>query len=160
MVAARFTDTVLPLDHEWVTKYRMPCVEGFYTKFFYPVALVVPGGEMMSGRIVLPSEAEVELLAAWAVFYAVARHPYIDDDVFRTDVFTVIPGADTYHFGKTVDEGWLMRASSWNDTLFPKSHHETKFWTLADILNHVSRHCEGWAQWKQEHSFFLSAAIS
>lgn len=134
-------------------------MSGFYTQFFYPVALVLPTEGLFESRMILPSDAEVELLSAWSVFHVNTRHPYEDNEVFRTDVFTTVPGVDTHHFGKTTD-GWMLRVSSWNDKLFPRIESPTRFWDLISILDHVERHTEGWLLWRERNSFLISATLS
>lgn len=161
MSGARFDDVIVPMDHEWVTKYRMPCVAGFYTNKFYPVSLAYPC-ENVNDAIILPTDAEVELLSEWSLRRLRLFNSEDRVQEIRKDALDIEPGVNTYSFGKDKDAGWLYRAASWRDGEFPNKYNKNgpRFWNLIDALDHFERHGEGWLIWKEEHSFLISATLT
>lgn len=163
MSRTRFDDLVVPLDHDWVVKYRLPCIDGFYSNWRYPVTLAYPTGaaSYLNPDLVVPSEEEAALLSGYNLFRSqrwFTEH-YIQT-VIRQHELDLDSGV-SHHFGKSGMVGWQYRVSTWRHGEFPHQYvaeHTARYWDLIDLLDKIEGPGEDWVQWKAENVSLVEAA--
>lgn len=162
MSRERFDDLVVPLDHDWVVKYRIPCIDGFYSNWKYPLTLAYPNGfSFLNPDLILPTEEEVVVLSGYNLFRSqrwFTEH-YIAT-VIRKHELDLDSGV-SHHFGKSDVVGWQYRVNTWRHGEVPHQYvaeHTERYWNLIDLLDKIEGRSEEWVQWKSDNAALIEAA--
>jgi len=166
----RFTDIVVPLDHEWITKYRMPVIHGFSSRWYYPVTVAIPSDEeYLHDDLVMPTTEEVALLSSYA-YYRLTRwfYPHYIENVIRKDILDIDSGVNTQHFGKSDRVGWRYKAMTWQHPAIPFPYakdEKRKFLNLIDLILYIEKPSSvsdyvnpKWVAWQEENVALIEAA--
>lgn len=163
MDRVKFDDLVIPLDHFWITKYRVPGVAGFHPRWKYPISLAHPTEDSLED-IIMPTESEVALISAFSEYRLRSwfREHYIDT-VIRADILDIDRDGVGVSVGKSEKFGWRYYIPTWRHGPVPSIGNTFRCENVVDLLDRIGGGTEKYPnarynEWKVSQAELVAAA--